>query len=169
MRDYLNSNETNQFMVILALTQLLEGTRKMERRSPEIISMLEEWSRRNNVTKEEHRSLKTADTYLKKFVDSVYNRLSPKEQATISKKLAKFDFRLIDDFTLKKLYRETNDRMVNAVVPREQFNDWTEQVMIANCNGCTKDWNSCKLYEVFDDNFIPESSFNCSNCKYAYS
>ena len=169
MRDYLNSSETNQFMVILALTQLLEGTRRMEHNAPKIISMLEEWTSKNNITKDEHRSLKMADTYLKKFVQSVYDRLSPREQKTIDKKLNKFDFRLVDDFTLKKIFRETSDRMVNAVVPRGQFNDWTEQIIQIHCNGCTKDCNACPLYEVFEDNFIPESSWNLPNCKFAYT
>jgi hypothetical protein len=40
--------------------------------------------------------------------------------------------------------------------------------MAIKCNGCTKDWNTCELHVVFHDNFVPESGFDCRNCKYAY-
>ncbi|MEC0841961.1 DUF5651 domain-containing protein [Bacillus spizizenii] len=168
MRDYLNSHETNQYMVLASVLQLMEGKRNTGVNGPKISTMLEEWKARDNLTKDEHRSLKTADTYLKKFVESVFDRLSPREQKAIMKRLKKFDFRLVDDFTLQKIKRDVSDRMVNAVVPREQFNDWCEQIMALQCKSCTKDCNTCPLYEVFDDNFVPESSFNLPNCKYAY-
>lgn len=169
MRDYLNSHETNQYMVLASVLQLMEGKRNTGVNGPKIGTMLEEWKTKDNLTKDEHRSLKTADTYLKKFIESVYDRLSPKEQKALDKRLRKFDFRLVDDFTLQKINRDVSDRMVNAVVPREQFNDWCEQIMNVQCNSCTKDCNICPLYEVFDNNFVPESSFNLSNCKYAYT
>jgi hypothetical protein len=121
------------------------------------------------MSKPEHKYLKTSETYLRKFIESVYERLSPKEKQTLDKKLIKYDFKLIDDYTLKQIFRDTSDRMVNAVVPREQFDDWCEQIMSVKCNGCMKDWNTCKLFTVFDENFIPESGFDCSNCKYAYT
>jgi hypothetical protein len=168
MRDYLNSNERNQFMVIQSILQLIEGKRNDGTDGPKISTMLEDWTKRNNMSKEEHRNLKTAETYLRKFLLSVYGRLSQKEQSVINKKIAKFDFKLVDDYTLKQVHRDIADRFVNAAVPREQFNNWCEEIMSVKCNGCTKDWNTCELHQVFEDNFIPESGFNCKNCKYAY-
>lgn len=168
MRDYLNAAENGQFMVILAVLQSLEGKRNSGIDGPKIGTILEQWQGRGNMTKEERRSLKTAETYLKKFTDSVYNRLSQKEQETIDKKTMKFDFRLIDDFTMKQIFREIDDRMVNAVVPRNQFYNWCEKIMKVECNGCTKNWNECELHQVFEDNFVSESGFDCENCKYAY-
>ena len=168
MRDYLNSLETNQFMVILSVLQLLEGQRNTGIDGPKISNMLEEWTKKDNMTKDEHRSLKTANTYLQKFTKSVYERLSPKEQQVLNKKLRKFDFKLVDDYTLKKVNRDIQDKMVNAVVPRQQFYDWCEEIMNVKCNGCTKDWNTCDLHQVLDNNFVPESGYDCRNCKYAY-
>lgn len=168
MRDYLNANERNQFMSIMATMQSIQGVRTIDGSAPKIQTMREDWSGRNNLSKEEHKNLKMAETYLKKFIEGVYGRLNPKEQQQIAKKIMKFDYRLIDDFTLKQIYRDIQDRMTNAVVPREQFHDWCEQIMDIHCNGCKKDWSTCSLYQVFDENFIPESSFNCSNCRYAY-
>lgn len=168
MRDYLNSLEKNQYMVLLSIIQLMDGKRNTGADGPKIKNMLEEWTNKNNMTKEEHKNLKMSETYLKKFATSVYNRLSLKERQIIDKKLMKFDFKLVDDFTLKQVHRDITDKMVNAVMPRSQFYDWCEEIMKVQCNGCTKDRNECKLYQVFEDNFVPESGFDCSNCKFAY-
>jgi len=168
MRDYLNSIEKNQFMVLQSIVQMMDGLRNSGVDGPKISSMLEDWSKRNNMSKDEHKNLKTAETFLRKFLSSVYERLSEKEREQLKKKLIKFDFKLIDDFTLKQIDRNIADKIGNATMPRQQFYNWCEEIMSVKCNGCTKDWNTCKLHEMFDDNLVPESGFDCSNCKYAY-
>ncbi len=168
MRDYLNSIEKNQFMVLQSVLQLIEGKRNDGKDGPKINKILDQWKERNNMTKEEHKNLKTAETFLKKFLTSVYGRLSKKEQNLIDKKIMKFDFKLVDDYTLKQVHRDISDRFVNAVVPREQFYIWCEKIMTIECNGCTKNGNECELNQVFEDNFVPESGFDCQNCKFAY-
>jgi Family of unknown function (DUF5651) len=169
MRDYLNSVEKNQFMVMNSVLQMILGVRNNGVDGPKLKTMREEWSKRDNMTKIEHKDLKTAETYLGKFIMSVYNRLSAKEQEQIQKKLLKYDFKLVDDYTLKQVHRDIKDKMTNAVMPRQQFYDWCVDIMEVKCNGCTKDWNECDLHQVFDNNFVPESGFDCTNCKYAYS
>jgi hypothetical protein len=168
MRDYLNSTEKNQFMVMNSILQMIVGIRNTGVNGPKLKTMREEWSKRDNMTKEEHKSLKMSETYLSKFIMSVYNRLSPKEQEQIQKKLLKYDFKLVDDFTLQKVNRDIKDKMNHAVMPRQQFYDWCVEIMNVKCNGCTKGWNTCDLHQVFENNFVPESGFNCSNCKYSY-
>jgi uncharacterized membrane-anchored protein YjiN (DUF445 family) len=166
MKDYLNADEKNQIMVFMSILQIMNGNRGIN--GPKIITVLEDWNKRGNLTKEEHKNLKYAGTYLTKFCMSVYDRLSDKEKIQMDKRLQKFDFRLVDDFTLQKIYREMTDRMVNAVIPREQFFKWCEEIMHVNCNGCTKDWKQCELHEMFEENFVPESTWNKDNCRYAY-
>jgi hypothetical protein len=168
MRDYLNSKEKEQFMVLQSVVQLMDGLKNSGVDGPKISSMLEEWKNKNNLTKEEHKNLKTSETYLRKFLASVYERLSSKEQDVIKKRVTKFGFKLIDDFTLQQLNRDMKDKLQYAVMPRQQFYDWCVDIMEVKCNGCTKDWNTCDLYQVFENNFVPESSFDCSNCKFAY-
>lgn len=170
MRDYLNSFEKNQFMVLISILQLMDGTRNNSGvDGPKIGTMLQEWTSRNNMTKEEHKNLKMSETYLKKFVTSVYDRLSPKERSVIEKKVLKFDFKLVDDYTLKQVMRDIKDSMANAVMPRQQFYDWTCEIMQVKCKGCTKDWNTCDLHQVLENNFVPESGFDCTDCKFAYT
>lgn len=164
----MNANEKNQFMVLQSIIQLLEGKRHEGKRGPQIATVVEQWKKSQNLTSDEQRNLKSAETYLRKFLTSVYNRLSPKEKSILEKKILKFDFKLVDDYTLKQVNRNIQDRFVNAVVPREQFYKWTEEIMCVKCNGCTKDGNTCELNAVFEDNFIPESGFDLPNCKFAY-
>lgn len=155
-------------MVLMSILQLMDGHRNGGIDGPKIGTMLNDWNKRGNLTKEEHKSLKTSETYLKKFCKSVYDRLSDKEKVQIDKRLEKFDFRLVDDFTLQRVYRDMNDRMVNAVVPREQFYKWCEEIMHVNCRGCNKTWNECELHQVFEENLVPESQWGLDNCRYAY-
>jgi hypothetical protein len=164
MKDYLNADEKNQIMVLMSIKLLIEG----ESKDSKMGNMLEAWMKRNNMTKDEHKSLKTALTYLEKFTSSVFERLSFKEQETLKKKLRKFDFRLVDDYVLQKIYRDINNKRVNAVMPRALFYRWCEEIMDLHCKGCSKNWNECELHEVFEENFVPESSWMLESCRYAY-
>lgn len=169
MRDYLNSFEKNQFMVLISILQLIEGKRNNSGMDGlKLGTMIEEWSKRDNLTKDEKKNLKTGTTFLRKYINSIYDRLSLKEQQIIDKKVLKFDFKLIDDYTLKQVHRDITDSLKNAVVPRQEFYDWCSEIMEIKCNGCTKDWKTCNLHQAFDNNFVPESGFDCTNCKYAY-
>src|SRR5437763_1570303 len=129
MRDYLNANEKNQFMVLQSIVQLIDGLRNAGVDGAKLSNMLEQWTKSNNMTKEEHKNLKTSETYLRKFLSSVYDRLSSREQDVIKKKIMKFDFKLVDDYTLKQVNRNIADRFVNAAVPREQFYNWCSEIM----------------------------------------
>lgn len=154
-------------MVLMSILRMIENV-KSGNDAPKLIDMLEDWEKRGNLTKEEHRALKTAETNLKKFCESVYNRVNDKEKEQLKKRLGSFDFRLIDDYTLQRVYRETTDRMKVAAVPREQFNDWCEEIMECNCKNCHQDWSKCRLHDCFENNFVPESSWAKDNCRYAY-
>jgi hypothetical protein len=155
-------------MVMNSVLQMIIGIRNEGKDGPKLNTIREEWTKRNNMTKDEHKSLKMAETYLSKFIMSIYNRLNQKEKEQIQKKLFKYDFKLVDDYTLQKVNRDIKDKINNAVLPRQQFYDWCCDLMEVKCNGCMKDWNTCQLHAVFDDNFVPESGFDCKNCKYAY-
>lgn len=169
MKDYLNAEEKNQIMVLMSILQVMNGNRNLGKENPaKIETMIESWNNRKNLTKEEQKDLKMSNTYLNKFCKSVLDRLDPKEKELLDKRLIKFDFRLVDDFTLKRVYRDINDKMVNAVIPREQFYKWCEEIIDINCKGCNKCWKDCELHTIFEDNFVPESTWNLENCRYAY-
>ncbi|MHC1681363.1 MAG: DUF5651 domain-containing protein [Clostridiaceae bacterium] len=166
MKDYLNRDEQNQIISMMALAQQIEGVRTMVGRTGKPI--WEDWRNRDFLTKEEGKNIKTAHTFMLKFVNAVLGRIDKKEHSKIMKKLEKFDFRIVDEYTWQKINRDATDKLKNAVVPRKQFNDWCEQIMACNCKECKINWNECNLHEVFEENFIPESGFDHDNCKFSY-
>jgi hypothetical protein len=166
MKTYLNREETNQVISLMAMIQQIEGVRSLT--GSRLGPIWEEWKSRDFITKEEGKNLKTGVTFMKKFFASVIERLDQKERDKVMKQLMKYDFRIVDDFTLKKIFRDSTDRMKNAVVPRDQFEDICIQIMENNCKDCLKNWCDCRICKIFDDNFVPEGGFNKENCKFSY-
>lgn len=167
MKDYLSSEERNQLLVLMCILQNLSGVRNLGN-APRAEDILTKWGKRNNITKDEQKSLKTGITYIKKFCESVYNRMHDREKENIGKRLGKYDFRIIDDLTLQKIYRDTQNRYVNAVIPRDLYETLCREVMHVNCLNCSKHFSECDLHDVFTDNYTPESTWNLENCRFAY-
>jgi hypothetical protein len=156
VKDYFNTMEANDFMVIRYGGKMAE-------------KVLKEWGARGQLTKEEAKFLKYMATYGEKFFNEVGNRLSLKERVKINKRLAKFDFRLVDDYNSQKIFREAEEAMKTAVIPRDDFEEICCYVMEHECAGCTKDWNSCWLHDAFENNMAPEpTGYEKPNCRYAY-
>lgn len=171
LKDYLNSEELNDFMTIGMLLEtsgdILES--KIDEKVITLGKIRIAWDTRGNLSKEEHKAIKTAETYLTKAYRSILNRLSKNEAIKIQRRLNTSYIRILDKYTIDKINRETADKYKNAVIPRVQFEDWCEVIMQVKCKGCTKDRQACKLREVFEDNFVPESDWGLDNCRYAYN
>lgn len=165
-RKYLNREEKNQINCLLAICQQLEGLRTFEGHSKEPLWV--DWFNRDFLTKDERKNIKSAHTFLLKFLDSVIQRLDDVEQERIKKQMLKFDFKLLDDYTLQKVFRKMNDSMKEIVMDRTVFYKYCEDIMHVNCNGCEKDGGTCDLRKSFEDNMVPDFGAECSNCKYAY-
>lgn len=155
MKDYLNKEETNNFLLIGTLLDTVSAIK-------------DDWKKRSMLTKEEHKYLSTAKTYAEKFYLSVMNRLNPREAEKLYKRLMKFDIKVLDEYTKKRLFGEFDKEYAVVKIPREEFEDWCEEIMEVNCKNCTKHWGECRLHKIFEKNFVPESSCNLDNCRYAY-
>lgn len=156
MKSYLNAQEMNDFMLIGVLLDSAAKIRKG-------------WGDRGNLTKEEHRAVKTAETYLTKFYESVITRLGEKESLKIHKRLSDFELKIMDRYTLQRMRGQWQEEMKISHVDRVEFEDWCEQIMIIKCKGCTKNYEECNLHDVFCNNYVPESSWGLDNCRYAYT
>lgn len=171
LKNYLNSEELNDFMLIGTLldtcSSIINST--IDPKHSTIGKIRIAWDTRGNLSKEEHKSIKMAETYLTKAYTSILNRLSKDEVIKISKRLSSYNLRILDKFTIDKINRESGDKYKNAVIPRELFENWCEEIMEVKCKGCNKDRQACKLREVFEDNFVPEADWGLDNCRYAYT
>lgn len=169
IKDYMNYEERNQMMVMGGLIRMEEFVKNKGKDGPKMLTMADSWEQRGAATKDEIKWLKTSHTFLRKFFDSVIKRMNKDEQEKLKRKLSKFDFRYVDDYTLDKVYRDLTDKMKYAVMENDDFQNWTVEVMEVKCKGCTCDWKECTFHKALEDNFVPETEWNLPNCRYAYN
>lgn len=163
-RDYLNLEETNFYMLTKAFIQTIQGERSMQGKP--LGDLWEDWKSRGMITPTMQRNIKTALTNLKKFCYELEENLSEAENKKLEKKLMKFDYRLIDDPTLRKIHRDMTDFMQYAVMERNLFDPILEDIVAVRCVGCTCNYEKCPLYKLLDDIEQPRVGEE-SNCPYA--
>jgi hypothetical protein len=163
-REYLNTEEKNFYMVVKAFIQMLNGERNLNGKVTN--ELWTEWEERGMITPSMKKHIKLVRTYLNKFCYEVEENLNDHENEKLKKQLRKFDYKIIDDFTLKKLMRDIKDNMRYAVIEREKFEDTLEMIVEVNCVGCQKDYKDCQIHKMLDDIMVPYCSEQ-NNCPYA--
>ena len=163
-REYLNREEENFYMVSQAFIQMIEGKRTLENRTAE--ERWNEWGKRGMLTPGMQRNIKLTYTYLRKFIYDIEANLDKTTVSKLRKKLNKFDFKIVDDYTLKKLFRQISDSYKYAVMKRDVFMQILEDIAEVRCVGCNKDYKTCPLYKAFDDISIAFAGEK-PNCPYA--
>lgn len=160
-RTYLNSEEKNFYMISKAFIQTIDGQRNLNNRITEEI--WSEWGKRGMITPDMKKNLKLVRTYLKKFCYEIEENLDEVELNKLNKQLMKFDYKLIDDYTVKKLLRDINDNLKYIVIERDKFIDIVEDIAQVRCVGCTDDYKTCVIYKALDDMSTPYlgEQFNC--------
>lgn len=163
-REYLNAEEKNVYMISKAFIQMLNGERNLENRITNEIWI--EWEKRGMTTPEMRKSIKMVKTYLKKFCYEIEDNLNETENKKLAKQLAKFDYKLIDDYTVKKLMRDINDNIKYVHIERDKFLDVLEDIAAVRCVGCKTDYRTCVIYKALDDIGTPYLGEE-PNCPYA--
>lgn len=167
-RGYLNRDELNVFMMLSSLSMLIAGERNLNlKKSPPI---WDTWIEKGIMTPEQKKNLKTAHTFFNKFINDVFNNnLDITSKDKIIAQLTKFDFRLTDDYTIKKIYKLMESASKEFHLNQDEFFDLVEAKMEFSCKGCTKDRNTCETRILFESRFIPpvNEGSQC-NCEYSY-
>ncbi|OOM78011.1 hypothetical protein CLPUN_20640 [Clostridium puniceum] len=163
-RGYLNVEERNFYMIAKSFIQTINGERNLNNKITNEIWV--EWSRRGMLTQLMQKSIKLVKTYLTKFCEEIEENIDEVESDKLKKQLLKFDYRLIDDYTVKKLYRDFKDRFKYVVMEREKFDPIIEELAEIKCVGCKCDYKTCSLYKAFDDISLIRVEEE-ANCPYA--
>lgn len=163
-RSYLNYEEKNFYMMAKSFIETINGQRNLNNKATEEVWV--EWEKRGMITKDMKKNLKMVKTYLNKFCDELELNLDKKEQEKLSKQLDKFNYYIIDDFTLNKIFRNMKDREKYLVVDKNKVYPVLAELMEVRCVGCKDDYRKCDLYNMFDDLIIDRVN-ECSNCPYA--
>lgn len=163
-RKYLNTEEKNFYFVAKAFIQYINGQRNLNNRSTEEI--WEEWKKHGMITPSMQKNLKLVKAYLNKFCFELEDNLDKEQLEKLNKQLLKFDYKLIDDYTLKKMLRNVEDHMQYVSMKRDYFIEILEDVAEHKCVNCQQDYRSCPLYKALDDINVPPDGEE-PNCPYA--
>ena len=174
-RGYLRQEEMNQIVMLASTYQLLMGFRSLHGvgdKEP----VWEKFHKSGIITKEQIKYIKMATTYQRKFLDSfIGDNLDRKTKETISKRLAKWELRIADDYQIKRL-ENLLKRNKEINLSLDEFYSLIDAKLYAECKGCTKNRNECKLRDFYEAKFIPpiehwmetgNEEVAC-NCEYAY-
>lgn len=163
-RQYLNEKEKNFYMISKSFLQTINGERNIDNTTSNEVWV--EWGKRGMITPSMQKNLKLVKAYLNKFCDEVEINLDEREQDKLKKQLDKFDFRLIDDYTLKKIFKDINDRARYITLEKSKILPIIEELSDIKCVGCKKDYKGCPIYDIFDDMLL-ERVEELPNCPYA--
>lgn len=174
-RGYLRQEEMNHVVMLASTYQLLMGIRSLHGEGDREPAW-EKFQKSGIITKEQIKYLKMATTYQRKFLDSfVGDNLDRKSKETIAKRLSKWELRVADDYQIKKLENMlAKNKEINLGL--DEFYSLIDAKLYAECKGCTKNRNDCKLRDFYEDKFIPpvqhwvdlEGDAVACNCEYAY-
>ena len=174
-RGYLRQEEMNQVVMLASTYQLLMGFRSLHG-SGDKEPVWEKFEKSGIITKEQIKYIKMATTYQRKFLDSfVGDNLDRKSKEIISKRLAKWELRVADDYQIKRL-ENLLKRNKEVNLSLDEFYSLVDAKLYAECKGCTKNRNECKLRDFYEAKFIPpiehwmetgNEDVAC-NCEYAY-
>lgn len=167
-RGYLNANEANNLVMIHTVQQLISGIRSIDGKSGGI-PQWESWAKSGIITKEQTKTLKTINTLMIKFINSVFeNNLDVKTKDAIVKKVKKWEVKVVDDYTFQKI-QNLMSGADHMNVPMDTVYELVAGSMQAKCRNCRGDRNNCDLHTAFIDLFVPPSDCNWSDtCEYAH-
>lgn len=163
-RGYLNAEERNFYMISKSFIQMINGERNLNNKITNEIWI--EWTRKGMITPLMQKNIKLVKSYLIKFCEELEENLDSVEREKLEKQLIKFDYRLIDDYTVQKLFRDLNNNYKYLVMEREKFIPIIEELAEIKCVGCKDNYSTCPLYKAFDDINLVRVDEE-ANCPYA--
>ncbi|MGL5153104.1 MAG: DUF5651 domain-containing protein [Clostridium sp.] len=163
-RTYLTAEEKNFYMISKAFIQYLDGTRNLENKVRDTVWT--EWASRGMITPAMQKNLKLVKTYLYKFCNELEENLNAAEIERLRKQVNKFDYKLIDDYTVKKMLRDVSDNIKYAVMERDKFQNIMVDIAEVRCVGCKKGYVGCEIHDILEDIGTPYVGEQ-PNCPYA--
>lgn len=157
MKKYLNSNEMLDILFVYHLADTSE-------------KIVESWTSRGNMTKNEAKYLRTSITYAQKFLTGVRDRLDNKEQEKLSKrtiKASKKPIIFIDEWMKQRVMGDYEKELEIVKIGRSKFKKVALLAMKAVCEDCTDSFASCSLYDIFEDCLMHRADKE-KNCPYCF-
>ncbi|WP_122639853.1 DUF5651 domain-containing protein [Romboutsia sp. Marseille-P6047] len=157
MKKYLNSNEMLDILFVYHLADTSE-------------KIVESWTSRSNMTKNEAKYLRTSITYAQKFLTGVRDRLDNKEQEKLSKRTIKASEKpiiFVDEWMKQRVMGTYEKELEIVKIGRSKFKKVALLAMKAVCEDCTDSFATCSLYDIFEDCLMPRADRE-KNCPYCF-
>ena len=151
-RRYLNDEERNIYVVLSSIANELNGefVRKDNSKVETLKSLAEKWEDKNFITKEERKNLKSAASFLNKFLNSVYARMDKKTQEMLMKKFISAEFKINDVYFENLIKRYFKERNEHVVLSYETIDTVVEDLAAVYCVKCNHNYQKCPIYELYD-------------------
>lgn len=157
MKDYLSKDERVQ---LLFLKKYMDNINRI----------LEEWGIRNNLSKEEVKSLKSARTWGEKAFDSIKRRLNPTAEKTFWNSIKDAYIRVHDEYAMKRYSKHLSSKLNDEYEKNRDYYRLVELILDKNCKNCQMHCTGCEIYKEFEEHCIPEPlGYDSGKCRYAYT
>lgn len=160
LKDYLNSEETNDMAIMGKLIDMLDR-------------FIKTWGERGNLSPEEHKAFKMALTWGNKGWDSVMSRMNDKTIIGYARRQDSYSVFVYDRAATEKAHDKVINTAKELYKKERHFYDLCGLVMDKHCLNCNKKQCDCDIAEFFVENNVQEPfmepDYDWKHCKYAYT
>ena len=154
MFQYLNQRQVSDLMLLFCVADNLE-------------KIINEWVEHENMTKTEAKYIRTARTYMSKFMNELQARIPAKEKDKLIKRYSNFYIQIMDKWLLEKFQRDLEEKAKIVMMDRQVFSGLAYEVTNTKCKDCEKSHSNCEWHDVLYECLFPAAEQK-PNCPYAY-
>ena len=154
MFQYLNQRQVSDLMLLFCVADNLE-------------KIINEWVEHENMTKTEAKYIRTARTYMSKFMNELQARIPAKEKDKLIKRYSNFYIQIMDKWLLEKFQRDMEEKAQMVMMDRQVFSGLAYEVTNTKCKDCEKSHSNCDWHDVLYECLFPAAEQK-PNCPYAY-
>ena len=154
MFQYLNQRQVSDLMLLFCVADNLD-------------KIINEWVEHENMTKTEAKYIRTARTYMSKFMNELQARIPAKEKDKLIKRYSNFYIQIMDKWLLEKFQRDMEEKAQMVMMDRQVFSGLAYEVTNTKCKDCEKSNSNCDWHDVLYECLFPAAEQK-PNCPYAY-
>ena len=153
MKTYLSQNEKDIWLItVLAVAELEDALPKMK----------------PNLTKEEHKNLKTSITLSRKAYNSMSERIGTNGVKQLHKYAANSNIEVVTKSLSKAISQRELKEQEKTTIDTETLRRLGTMLVASKCEGCKHDYNSCKAFSILEEIGLAGYCEN-NNCPYSFA
>lgn len=151
MKTYLNKEEREKYCVMALATGEING-------------ILDRW--KNNLTTEEHKSIKMAQTYIYKWMDSVNARMSEDFTKQLLRDCNSSEIMVLPTLQAQREFKNRTLEDGFIQISKDTILNLAEHALMG-CEHCDKDYKTCDLRQTYQELEIEPFDWEASGrCEY---